>query len=458
IALLLVFCLIPGIFACSAARTPADDGSSPAPTEGPATAAPTAGDVTAAPTDAPTEAPTAAPTEVPVEEEALRLAALHGLGKDDLRGEYALFLRFSEALEANQGIDEYKDFVYRIFPVIADGKEYLDEDFFFPKLTDLTIEVAPISDSANGMFFDSDSSIYISESMMETQPYRLAPVLFHELMHFVDFGINGYVDYAYILDGQHLHQYEVDRLPREEQDRAILCGNSSIIKESGAELYTTKYFSGAPSAYFKGTAFMTGIEYIMGEEFMNALFFRWDSGAVLAELFLEVGYTAEEYQRSTLALAALSEVYNGEYDPISPEDMLIDLYEYKLGDGWREDEDFHYILKSINGIAMDDWKRSEHADFLKTIEFRNWNQYNAFNDALLADVPENPDLAVLPPIPFMRDGKLLIGDIAVATDLQTGEAFNCCATFDFDFASGTLEGYGLIDLDAFNAEFFPGVQ
>ncbi|MBQ7060827.1 MAG: hypothetical protein IJM85_03490 [Clostridia bacterium] len=458
LSFLLILCLLCGLAACS---------GKPGSTEPPATAE--AGSTPGSsekPTKAPKEtpAPTGRPSPVPVtaapstpEPDARAIAALHGLDESDLRGEYALFLRFSQALEANRQIDEYRDLVYKIFPVIADAKEYLDEDYFFPLLSRLTIEVEPLDDYANGMYFDGPVSVSLSQEMMEDRPWRMPGVLFHELMHFVDFGINGRADYVYLLDGRHVHQYELNQLSPEEQEGAVLCGNSDIVKEGCAELFTVKYFSDAVSAYFGGVSFMTGIEYIMGEEFIKELFFRWDSGAVLEELFCEVGYTHDEYWKAAIALAALANCYNAPYDPVSPEDLLIDLYEYKLGGGWREDEGFLYILKCINGIAMDGWKLSKHADFLKTIEFRTWEQYNAFSDALLSGVPEAPDLAVIPPTPFMQDGKLLVGDLALATDPQTGESFNCAATFDYDFAAGRLRSYKLTDLDAYLAENFPGI-
>ncbi|MBO4879842.1 MAG: PT domain-containing protein [Clostridia bacterium] len=463
VSLLLVICLIPGIFACSAARTPADDGSSPALTEGPATAAPTADDVTAAPTEAtterpteaPTEEPTAVPTEVPVEEEALRVAALHGLGEDDLRGEYALFLRFSEALEANRGIDEYKDFVYRIFPVIADGKEYLDGECLFGKLETLAIQVESMGDSVGGILMYDSNSIWLNEMLLTTHRASLPKTLFHELMHFVDYCIQDYHGEVYILDGRHLKETEANAFSPEERERTVLCGNSWIVTEGGAELLSAKYLTGAPSAYLKGVAFLTGIEYVMGEEYLNELFFRWDTDALLEELFYELGYTHDEYYEISESLYALAKNNIPDDDSFSIEDILIELYEYKLGDGWREDKGFLYILSSLGGVAKGDWRNSKHAVFLETIDFTTEEKYSAFSDKLLSGIAEKPVLTTNPPAPFMRDGKLLLGARADAKDPETGASFKCAITFEYDFEFGSRASYELINLDLLSVECFP---
>lgn len=99
---LILLMLLPAASACSG--KPANSGTEAPITEPPAgTSAPTQAPteepvITAEPTEAP------APTEDPTEAEALRIAAEHGLSADDLRGEYGLFIRFSEPVEGKPGV------------------------------------------------------------------------------------------------------------------------------------------------------------------------------------------------------------------------------------------------------------------------------------------------------------------------------------------------------------------
>ena len=386
---------------------------------------------------------TTLPQNGPDAAKAKELAALHGVSEEDLHGAYSLFVRFSEVLEAYDKLGDYREFVYRIFPLIADNTAYLDEDFFFSSLAELSIEVEEIGDGENGVYWFDSKQLYLNETMFREKPYIVLHSLFHELMHFVDYSINGLVEPVYLLDGKRYHFDETGALSSGDSSRLILCEGSEIVTEGGAELFASKYYDCAPNAYFPSVTFMTGLEYVMGEDFINELFLNRDSGALLEQLFFDIGYSPEDYQRVAQMLNSLSrtDLYPMPDDPISPEDMLIDLYEYKLGDGWCEDAGFHYILKCLNGIALDGWKTSEHSDFLETIEFETFSQYEDFQKKLFEKAKEVRDIDVLPPTPFMRNGKLLIGGFATLEDPQTGEESHGTVTFDYDFETDTLRNY-----------------
>ncbi len=74
--------------------------------------------VTAAPEPSVTVTAAPEPTEDPAKAEALRIAELHGLSEADIRGEYALLVRFSETVEQNERVGDYREFLYKIFPVV----------------------------------------------------------------------------------------------------------------------------------------------------------------------------------------------------------------------------------------------------------------------------------------------------------------------------------------------------
>ena len=407
-------------------------------------------DPTAALTDTPesTAALTASPepTGDPTKkDEALRIAELHGLSEADIRGEYALLVRFCETVEQNEKLGDYREFLYRIFPVVAKNKELLDEDRFFYRLGTLSIGVGPLDSDRRGQYFGND--VMLSEDMMRNEPERQYTTLFHELMHFLDYSFNGEIVPVSLLEGRHLTPADAAMLPEEEYLNLQSCMETNFVTEGGAELMTAKYYSGAPDTYSDCVIFMTGIEYIMGENFFNDLFLRWDSDALFYELFVEAGYSYEKYNLGAATLNNLSrpEFFTAPENTVAPEDMLIDLYEAKIGDGWREDGYFHYILKSLSGIELGNWERSERADFLTKIEF-TWDSYTAFEERLLGGIAEKPELIRKPPLPFIRDGSPLLGEYATLTDPDSGLKYPGGISFDYDFEAEKLNSYEVMDL------------
>ncbi|MBQ1520613.1 MAG: hypothetical protein IIZ56_03960, partial [Clostridia bacterium] len=405
-------------------------------------------------TPEPTDTP--APTEDPTPARALALAAEHGLTEDDLHGEYELFIRFSETVECNSALGKYKEFVYLIFPVAADASAYMDLDYFFNMLSELSFNECELESGIAGMYTAGVNRVDISTSIEPYDSYHTAEVVFHELMHFVDFNVSNEYPALYLLNGKRLTPYEIDGLSQEEQDALVICYDPDVVTEGGAEYFTAKYFAGAVRAYFIPAQFLAGVEYIFGEEKLDELFFSRDSAAVLAELFLEAGYTKEKYYSAWQTLNWLtSSVYHDEPSVyIAPEDMLIDLYESRLGEGWQTDEGFLYILKAINGIVGEGYQRSEHADFLRGVEFRTWAQYDAFTEKLFGELPFEPDLRYLPPTPLVRGGRLMLGAFAEWTDPESQEHIRGALTMDYDFESETLLGYQATDYDAMTDRYF----
>ena len=79
---------------------------------------------------------------------------------------------------------DYKKEVYDIFEIIVDKKEYLDEFYFLHKLGYLNINKADIlqDGKAFGTYQDFDTRIDLVTDKDS--------VLYHELIHFVDFSFN----------------------------------------------------------------------------------------------------------------------------------------------------------------------------------------------------------------------------------------------------------------------------
>ena len=332
----------------------------------------------------------------------------------------------------------------------------MDLDYFFNMLSELSFNECELESGIAGMYTAGVNRVDISTSIEPYDSYHTAEVVFHELMHFVDFNVSNEYPALYLLNGKRLTPYEIDGLSQEEQDALVICYDPDVVTEGGAEYFTAKYFAGAVRAYFIPAQFLAGVEYIFGEEKLDELFFSRDSAAVLAELFLEAGYTKEKYYSAWQTLNWLtSSVYHDEPSVyIAPEDMLIDFYEHERGDGWQTDEGFLYILKAINDVVGDGYLRSRHAEFLRGIEFLTWAQYDAFLEALYHELPFQPELRYALPTPVIRSGRLMLGSFAEWTDPETQQRIRGTVTVDYDLAAEALLGYETIDMDAVTARYF----
>ncbi len=93
-----------------------------------------------------------------------------------------------------------------------------------------------------------------------------------------------------------------------------------------------------PDSYFDSVVFLTGIDYIIGGNYVDELFLRWDSDAVFADLFLEIGYSYEKYDLGVATLNNMTRpaLYPTLGEPFSPEDMLIDLRSSAMEDLFSE--------------------------------------------------------------------------------------------------------------------------
>lgn len=426
---------------CAHNNVPAE---TPEPTAGP-TEAVTEEEQT--PSPSPTAEPT--PTADPVIAEALRIAEQHGLTEEELYGEYDFFILFADTVDGNEGLGKYRELVYRIFPVVADNIDYIEKDYFITRLSWLSFSEAELDPGLAGQFVFVPNSIVISTDLGESDESQYPSIIFHELMHFVDFSASRDEIKMYLLDGELLTGSQFLALPLDDQIRAIIVYGSEPISEGCAELFTAKYFAGAIRAYFDSCYFVTGLEYIYGSEKLCELFFSRHSDALFAQLFIDAGYSEDEYQTAAASLNWLTSpnVYKPQ-DYMRAEDILIDLYEHELGDGWKTDKKFHYILKSLSDIAWSGYEDSEHADFLAGIAFNTWEQYYDFAAKLYAGLPIEPDPRYLPPAPTIIGGRFMLAAFAEWRDPDTRELIHGTVGVEYDFENEKPIGWEIIDMDA----------
>ena len=344
-----------------------------------------------------------------------------------------LFKKYSEVIENNDKITDYKKYVYNLFQVVmSEGfQRHFKEEYFFNKLTDLTIKVDDsLEDNwANGLYYADTTLVAI--------PKGNYIVLYHELMHFMDDAINtGFGYNLWKCDNKILSNDEKNQLSDEKQDLCeyIIPDDITFIMEAGAELYSTKYFKKGVVAYFDVTTYYTALEYILGSEKVDDFFFGGDG--IFMKFMIDNGYTMEEYQDiiDDLAYYAVP-AYNSTV--VSTEgkavDLLIDLYKkYKTGKDWKQDEVFTYMLRMFLDMGNDSkYKNSKYKSDLDKIVYKSFDDFLEREDTMLKQIPSNIEFNNTPIPPYIINNELYLGSRIKIDGKKADNTFGYIK-YDFD--------------------------
>ena len=400
-----------------------------------------------------TEEPAATPTPDPDPDhaamaQALEMAAAHNIPESSIRGKYDLFVRFCTKVECNGRLGEFEDYVYLLFPMIADHIKPENEDYFLAKLGSLKILSRQLQVNHAGEYDQSGNRAFINSLYLESDDISYLSTVMHELTHFVDTNIDGPMEKAaFTVD----HAYPVNDVPKDLQGSLIGTSEVDFLIEGGAELYVAKYFTHYARAYTPAVQFLTGLEYLCGSELLDEFFFSHDSAYLISEYLIEQGFTPEEliYFYTTMYAMCYWKTPTGTI--LRPEDVLIRLYEKLRGGDFREDPAFCYILSSIYRKDFDfDVFPSPNEEFLRS-NLLSYEDHQIFFSSILAQ------LDGLPPLKFyvqqvcclFLDGKLYLaaevtrydGDDDDTND-ETGVPHEALV-IDYDFETGMASSYEL---------------
>lgn len=288
-----------------------------------------------------------------------------------------LFKKYAYFVEKNKQLGQYKKYVYESFPVVAKNKEYLDESYFFPALRNLYIvdKTDEKNKTANGYYYDETLKIEILENWDS--------VIYHELMHFIDFRINqddSLIIYSY--GDKFLNEDEYYELTLEEQNKAEFLGglNANFLTEGGAEINTAMYLEdNIVTTYSTQINVYSILSYLYGNEFMNEVYFSKNGELKLFEKFVEAGYGYDEYKDFTSKTSFYYES-NSEKSTVEFYDILIGLYEAQNNDKWYEDKVMSALVK--NGMGYYELKPSytSRYDEYKSIKFDFEKIRDQFNE------------------------------------------------------------------------------
>ena len=181
-----------------------------------------------------------------------------------------LFKKFAFIIENNNMLLGYKKEVYDLFEIVVDNKKYLDEFYFLHKLGYLNILDAEELENgkASGTYEDYATRINLVSDRNS--------VLYHELIHFVDFSFNNKTGTTLYKCGDKIDVYDaVPNIPDGCDYISVIFTN--YITEAGAEALTVKYFTKRINAYNFGTYYLEALEYIYGTDEVNKWYFDDDN-------------------------------------------------------------------------------------------------------------------------------------------------------------------------------------
>ncbi|MBR5975747.1 MAG: hypothetical protein IK020_11265 [Clostridiales bacterium] len=379
------------------------------------------------------------PEEDP-EPRALEIAAEVGLSEEDLRGEYALFLKYATAVANNPELHEYRGYIYSLFPLVADHLKRENEEYFLEQINSLFFMNVETEDFWGG-FAPSVNGIFIGiDQFNSCTPGQQATGIYHELMHFIDGCIDGpYTSICLLDDGTFANTLDY---PEEEWENMTII-ESPYWAEGGSEKYYAQYFTYAPEtgAYRVGEQFLVGLEYIFGSELVDEMFFAHDTDLRFVHLLQDNGFTNEEivhlYNVMQLMLAREESGFSND-ELLDPQETLIRLYINNVGPDYESDAAFCRILASMEDEVLKSIP-SPYRDFTNTLHLFTEKE----ESRMIQKISSNSNYFAIPPAPLFVDGELKL--VAMFFEGFDDDAVARAVIIDYDFEENEIIDFEIYD-------------
>ena len=290
-----------------------------------------------------------------------------------------LFTKYAYIVENNNMLLDYKKEVYDLFEIIVDKKDFLDEFYFLHKLGYLNIHKADIlhNGKADGTYQDFNTRIdFVTDENR---------VIYHELVHFLDYSIKNNVSTIFYKCNDKIDVYEaIPNIP--DGCDYVNMPYTNYIVESGAEAFTSKYFTKNITAYNFGTYYFEALEYIYKTKNVDEWYFK-DDNYFIKTLYDEfndeevVGKIIDALNDTTSLDVTYK--YTGYLM-----DILIDLYKKHNGEDYLNDRKFTFLIRPMLDYVnvykskyYNEFKSLFNIDYgnieniKKEINYENFNSY-----------------------------------------------------------------------------------
>lgn len=250
------------------------------------------------------------------------------------------FKKYAYIITHNEGLKGYEKYLFSMFIVLADNKAYLDEDYFLNQLSLLSIELIDELDGAAGTYTFNNYVVSIQKE------YEVESVIYHELMHFIDFCINKETEY-FEKDNRILTKEEYKQLSISEKKKVTFSNYiENFLVEGGAEFFTSTYFeNGHIWGYESLVNIYQALTYIYGYDTISEIFFSSNGKKKMQELLQLNNLQFGEFLNLCSSTYSNDLFYSIDSQTIvSVIDYLVDFYKKEKGDNWQADTEFIFLL------------------------------------------------------------------------------------------------------------------
>ena len=334
-----------------------------------------------------------------------------------------LFKKYAYIVENNNMLLDYKKEVYDIFEIVVDKKEYLDEFYFLHKLGYLNINKADIlqDGKAFGTYQDFDTRIDLVTDKDS--------VLYHELIHFVDFSFNNKQSTTLYRCDNKVDVYDaISNIP--DNCEYVSFTYTNYITEAGAEIFTSKYFTKNVSAYSFGTYYLEALEYIYGSSALNKWYYD-DTNYFVKVLY--DGFNDEKIVMNVLNALSDTTSLDVTYKHTGYLlDVLIDLYKKNIKEDYLSDKKFVFLLKPLLGFM-----NADNSKYYK--ELNNYDYELNFLDNLKKDI--NYDYYNYYVEPIIINDKMYLSWYV----WNLSGTKNAIIWIDYDFDKGDVKDFKILE-------------
>lgn len=292
-----------------------------------------------------------------------------------------LFKKFAYIIENNNMLLGYKKEVYDIFEVVVDNKKYLDEFYFLHKLGYLNIlDALELQNGKAAGTYDD----FITRINLVSDEDR---VIYHELIHFVDFSFNNKISRTlYKCDGK-VDIYDATPNMPEGCDYVNI-KYTNFVTEAGAESFASKYFLNEVTAYDFGTYYLDALEYIYGTDVISKWFF--DDDLYFTKMLYDEFNDSDKVLKILDALDDTTSLDATYKDVGYLMDVLIEIYQNNKKGDYLSDKEFTYLLRPmLNYVNVskskyyDEFKSLINLDYGVINDLKEQVDYEEFNQYLV---------------------------------------------------------------------------
>ena len=390
-----------------------------------------------------TPAPSLSPTpavlsDSDIEAEALKLAEEAGLTKEDLRGKYELFQRYYYVVSKNAGVEGYRNYLYKFFPLVADHIKSENEESFLEKLSTLKMFTVKTDAFAGG--FSGNQIEFNGDNVKYWGEHYQTLVIYHETTHFMDAWIDGEVGEVYLMKDGSFQFYPHSMEGEVDYEQVVYHSAMGYFTEGGAEKYKTEYFTKASTDPTPtGLEFLVGLEYIFGKETVDDIFFSHDTAVKFCELLRENGFSDKDIIRM-LRTTVTDKIMKDKTKYIDPREVLIRLYINKIGPDYAKDAKFCRIIASLDKDLINKIP-TQYRSFISKVTREAGKDYDSMLKQVRKKVGTRDAYFEEKPYTIFLDGELKL--VTMLCTYEKQKPVYTSVIFDYDFEKRSVNSIEL---------------